>query len=74
MPPPQSQLPSMTTDQLTLCLNHLTSAETVLLAMEDWANAAHLSLVIDRVRSSYGLTPRAPDLAEFARWQHPTDG
>jgi len=72
MPTSESETPSMTHDQLALCLNHLAGAETVLLAIEDWANAAHLSLVIDRVRSSYGLSPRPPDLADFARWQQPT--
>lgn len=61
----------MTQDQLTLCLDHLAEAETMLLEVEDWANAAHLSLVIDRVRGSYGLPSRLPDLAEFARWREP---
>lgn len=72
MPAEDTNPQSRTHDQLTLCLDHLAGAETVLLAIEDWANAAHLSLVIDRVRSSYDLAPRAPDLTEFARWQQPT--
>ena len=42
MPTSESETPSMTHDQLALCLNHLAGAETVLLAIEDWANAAHL--------------------------------
>ena len=72
MPPPEADPPSMAQDKLMLCLEHLDAAETVLLEVEDWANAAHLSLVIDRVRGSYALPPRALDLAEFARPQPPT--
>ena len=63
--------PPMTPINLMLCLRYLHAAEDVLLAAEDWAAAAHLSLVIDRVRSSYGLPERPVDAQEYARWREP---
>lgn len=56
---------------LMMCLCYLHAAEDLLLAAEDWAAAAHLSLVIDRVRTSYGLPERAVESHEFGRWRAP---
>lgn len=61
----------MTPINLMLCLSYLYAAEDLLLAAEDWAAAAHLSLVIDRVRSSYGLPERVVEPREFGGWQAP---
>jgi len=58
----------MTPISLMMCLCYLHAAEDLLLAAEDWAAAAHLSLVIDRVRASYGLPERSVEGGEFGRW------
>ena len=56
----------LTADTLLLCLSHLDAAETALLDAGDWTSAAHLSLVIDRLRIAHGLPERAVDPGEFA--------
>ena len=50
----------MTADKLARSLLALEAAEEVLLDIEDWASAAHLSLVIDRMRRAHGLADRPP--------------
>jgi hypothetical protein len=48
-----------------LCLCYLYAAEELLLEAEEWAAAAYLSLVIDRLRAANGLPERAPASADF---------
>lgn len=54
----------MIAKKLLLCLSHLDAAETALLDAEDWTIAAHLSLVIDRLRLAHGLPERPVDFSE----------
>ena len=56
----------MTADKLARSLLTLEAAEEVLLDLEDWASAAHLSLVIDRMRRAHGLADRPPVETERA--------
>jgi hypothetical protein len=56
----------MTANEVSLCLHHLEAAESLLLGAGEWVGAAHLSLVIERLRGSIGRAERSLASAEFA--------